>query len=56
MCGEQCVMPPGEVLMPLLCVDNWATQLKVRYKYTLLGFRLTLVISFTRHQMIHVYF
>ena len=32
MCGVLCVMTPGEVLMLLWCVDNWATPLKVRLK------------------------
>ena len=30
MCGELCVMIVGAVLMPLLCVDNSDTPLKVR--------------------------
>ena len=29
MCGELCVMTPGEVLMLLWCVDSWATLFKV---------------------------
>ena len=29
MCGVLCVLNPGEVLMLPLCVDNWATLLKV---------------------------
>ena len=32
MCGALCVMTPGEVLMPLWCVDSWVTPLKVRSK------------------------
>ena len=28
-CGVPCVMTPGEVLMPLWCVDNWDTLVKV---------------------------
>ena len=33
MCGALCVMTPGEALMPLWCVDNWATQLQVSSKH-----------------------
>ena len=29
MSGVLCVLNPGEVLMLLWCVDNWATLLKV---------------------------
>ena len=32
MCGALCVMTTGEALMPLWCVDNWDTPLKVRQK------------------------
>ena len=32
MCGALCVMTPGETLMLLLYVDNWAIPLKVRNK------------------------
>ena len=30
MCGALCVMTPGAVQMPLWCVDNLDTLLKVR--------------------------
>ena len=40
MCGALCVMTPGEALMPLWCVDNWATQLQVSNKCLLLKFKM----------------
>ena len=31
MSGALCVMTPGEVVMPLWCVDSWDTPLKVNF-------------------------
>jgi len=31
MSGVLCVMTPGALMKPLLCVDNWDILLKVRY-------------------------
>jgi len=38
-------MTPGEVLMPLLCVDNWATPLELQWLSAMLTLVLVLAQS-----------